>query len=76
MNIDHIFGIRITVVIATIPQLGVLWPKAQALLISFRLSEGETLPKSHVRDLQVRSEIFLLKDETGQINNLTSKYIM
>ena len=58
------------------PQLGVLGYKDEDLVISFCLVERETLPQLHLRALQARSYIFLFQDETGQINNLTGKYIM
>ena len=45
-------------------------------MISFHIGEGETIPKFHLRALQFRIEIFLFLDKTGQINNLTFKYIM
>ena len=57
-------------------QLGVIGPKYQDLVISFCLGERETIPQVHLIDLQIISEIFLLQDKTGQINNLTGKYIM
>ena len=56
-------------------QLGVLGPKSQDLAISFCIGKGENILQSHLRALQIRSENFLLQDETVQINNLTSKYI-
>ena len=56
-----------------IPQLVVLVPKYQDLVISFCLGEGETIPQLHLRALQIRSEISLLQDKTGKINNLTGK---
>ena len=40
------------------------------------LYEGENLPQLYLRALHIRSENFLLQDKTGQINNLTGKYIM
>ena len=76
MNNDNRFDLIIAVVFAIIPQIGGLGPKAKYLVISFFLNEGETLLKLNRIDLQIRSEIFLLKDETGHINNLTGKYIM
>ena len=76
MNNDNVFDLLIAGFFAISPQLGVLGLKAQYLVISFRLGEGETLPRLRLRAIQIRSEIFLLQYETGQINNLTSKYIM
>ena len=76
MNNDNRFDLIIAVVFSISPQIGGLGPKAKYLVISFFLNEGETLLKLNRIDLQIRSEIFLLKDETGHINNLTGKYIM
>ena len=45
-------------------------------MIYICLGKGGTLPQFHLQDIQARSSIFLLKDETGHINNLTGKYIM
>ena len=59
-----------------IPQLGQLGPNDQDLLIPLRLGEGKPLPYFHLRYLTIRSEIVLIRDQTGQINNLTGKYIM
>ena len=58
------------------PQLEGLGPKAHDLIISSHIAEGENLPQFHLIDLHTRSEIFLSQDKTGQINNLTGKYIM
>ena len=71
MNNDNGFDLLIYVVFSMIPQLSGRGTKSQDLVISFFLGEEETLPQFHIRALQIRSEIFLLKDETGQINNLT-----
>ena len=76
MNHYNGFDLLVAVVFSVSPQLGMLWPKAQDLVISFRHGEGETLPQFHLRALQIRSEIFLFQDKTGQINNLTGKYII
>ena len=76
MNNDNGFDLIFAVVFAMSPQLGVLGTKYQDLVIPFFLYEGETLPKLHLRSLQIRSEFLLLKDETGQINKLTDKHIM
>ena len=56
------------------PQLSGCGTKSQDLVISFFLGEEETLPQFHIRALQIRGKIFLLKDKTGQIN-LTGKYM-
>ena len=58
------------------PQLRGIGPKAQDFVIYFSLGKGETLLQFHPKALQTRSEIFLLQDKTGQINNTTGKYIM
>ena len=76
MNNDNGIELIIDVVFAIIPKLVVFGPKAQDLVISFILGEAETLPQLHFRALQIRSEIFFFCDETGQINNLTGKYIV
>ena len=47
------------------PHIGVLGPKAQERVVSFRIGEGETLPQFHIRSLYLRSKTFLLLDETG-----------
>ena len=57
------------------PQLGGLVPKAQDLVIPFRLGEGETLSDFHLRSLTIKSEPLLTRYQTGIINNLTGKYI-
>ena len=76
MNNDNIFNLLLAFFFAVSPQLGVIGLKYQDLVISFWLGEGETLKQLRLRSLQIRSEIFPLQDETGQINNLTSKYTM
>ena len=76
MNNDNGFYLFIAVVFAMSPQLGVVGPKAQYLVISFFLGKVETLPQFYLNSPQIRREIFLLRYETGQINNLTGKYIM
>ena len=76
MNIHNRIDLIIAVVFTMSPQLGGLGPKSQYLVISHRLSEGETLQKFHLRVLQAQSKFILSKYETGQINNLTGKYTM
>ena len=76
MNNNNLFNLLNGVGFSVSPKLVVLGPKSQDLVISFYLDEGETIPQFHIRYLHIRSEIFLLQDETGQINNLTGKYIM
>ena len=58
------------------PQLRVIGPKSEDLVVSFCLGDGETLPQFHLRAPQGQSEKIMLKYETGQINNLTDKYII
>ena len=58
------------------PQVGGLVTKAQDLVIPFCLGEGDSIPDFHIRSLAIRSELVLMKDQTGQINNLTGKFIM
>ena len=57
-------------------RLGVIGPKAQDLVIYFFLVLGETIPQFHLRELHARTGIFLLKYDTGKINNFTGKYIL
>ena len=57
-------------------QLVVIGPKPQDLVISFCIGEVKTLIQFRLRSFQIRSEIFLLHNKTGQIKNLTGKYIM
>ena len=76
MNNYNEFDFIFSVVLSISPQPGIIGPKAQDLVISFRLFEGGNLPQIHLRDLHIRSEIFLLQDQTVKINNLTIKYIM
>ena len=76
MNNDNGFDLIIAVVFVMSPQQVGLGPKAQYVVIPFRLGEVETLPEFHLRSLTVRSELDLFQDQTGQINNLTGKYIM
>ena len=51
MNNDNSFDLLISVVFSRSPQLGRLGPKAQDLVISFCLDEGEAIPQFHLRDL-------------------------
>ena len=76
MNNNNVFNLLIDVVFSISPKLGGLVTKAQDLLISFRLGEEENIPQFHLKALRISSEILLVQDETGQINNLTGKYIM
>ena len=76
MRYDNGFELLIANFFNMSPQLGGLGPKSQDLLIPFCLGEGESLTYFHLRALEIKSELILMKDETGQINNLTGKYIM
>ena len=76
MNNYNGFDLIIAVVFSMIPQLGVIGTKIKDLVISFRLGEVDTLPLFQLGSLQIRSEIFLFLVKTGQISNLTCKYIM
>ena len=76
MHYNNIFELLIAVFFSMSPQLILLGPKSQYLLIPFRLDEGEPLPDFHLRALAIRSEILIIRDQTGQINNLTGKVIM
>ena len=42
----------------------------------FRLGEGEPLPDFYIRALAIKSDLVFMRDQTGQIKNLTVKYIM
>ena len=67
MNNDNGFDLLIAIVFAMITQLGVLGTKSQDLVIYFRLGEGVTILKFHLRSLQIISENFLLQYDTGKI---------
>ena len=73
MNNVNGFDLLINFIFLLIPQLGVILPKAQDLVISFRLGEGKNIPQLHLRAIHIRSETFLLQDKIGQIKNLTVK---
>ena len=73
MHNDNGFELLIGFVLSMSPQLGGLGPKYQDLVIPPRLGEGEPLPDFHLRALEIRSEIVLMRYKTGQINNLTRK---
>ena len=62
MNNNNGFDPLIYVIFAMSPQLGVLRPKAQDIMILFRLSEVETIPKFNLRALQIISKIFPTQD--------------
>ena len=76
MHYDNGFEIIIAVFLYMIPQLKVLGPKAQDLVISLYLGEGESLPYFHLRSLAIRSELILTINQTGHIRNLTVKDTM
>ena len=76
MHYDDGFKILIPVFFSVIPQLGGLGPKAQDLVVPFRLCEGEPLIYFHLIPLAIRSELVFIRDQTVHINNLTGKYIM
>ena len=76
MHYDNGFEILIAVVFSMSPQLGVLGPKAQDLVIPLCLGEGEYLPDFHFRALTIRIETVLMRYQTVQINKITGKYIM
>ena len=65
MHYDNEFELLISVFFAMSPQLGVLGPKSQDLLIPFRLGELEALSYFRFRDLAIRSELVLMRDKTG-----------
>ena len=76
MHCDNGFELLIVVVFVMSPQLGGIWSKAQDLVITFFLGEGEPLPDFHLRALTIRIKLELIRYQTGQINNITGKYIM
>ena len=76
MNNENGSDLIIAVVFAINTQLGRIGPKDQDLVISFHFGEEETFPQSHLRDLQIISENFLLQYQTGKITNLTGNDIM
>ena len=61
MNNDNVFDLLIDAVFSMIPQIGELGPKSQDLVIFFCLGEVETLPKSHLRSLQIRGDFFVAR---------------
>ena len=80
MNTNNDCDLLIDVVLALSPQLGVLVPKYQDLVVSFYFGQGENIPQFQLRDLNIRSELFWLKYQTvktqqphRQINHLTFK---
>ena len=76
MHYENLFELIIAVVFAISTQIGGLGTKAKDFVIPFHLSEEETLSYFHLRTLAIRSELVLMRDKIGQINNLTVKYIM
>ena len=76
MHYNDGFKPLIAVVFFMSPQLGVLGPKAQDLVIPFRLGEGEPLPYFHIRDHAIISELVFMRYQTVHINNFTGKYII
>ena len=71
MHYDNGFELLIAVVFAMSPQLGGLGPKYQDLTIPFRLGEGEPITYFHLIAFEIRSELLLMRDQTGPIK--TSK---
>ena len=69
------FELIIAFVLSMIPQLGGIVTKTQDLVIPLRLGEGEHLSDFHLRALAIKSELIFMINQTGQINNLTDKYI-
>ena len=52
MNIDNEFDLLVDVLFVVIIKFGVIGTKAQGLVISFLLGEGESLSEYHLRDIQ------------------------
>ena len=75
MHYENLFELIIAVIFSTIPKLGGLGPKAQDIAIPFHLCEGEPLPNFDLIALEIISKIVFMRDQIGQINNLTGKYI-
>ena len=76
MHYGNEFELLIAVVFFVIPQIEGLVPKSQYFVISFCLGEGELIPYFYLISLEIRSELVLMRDKIGQINNLTGIYIM
>ena len=76
MHCDNGFELLISIVFAMSIQPGGIGPKAQDLVIPFRLVEGETIPDFHLRALTIISELELKRDQIGHTHILTVKYIM
>ena len=76
MHYDNRFELIIAFVFIVSPQLGVIGPKAQDLVIPFCLGAGKPIPNFHLRALAIRSELLLTRYQTVHIKNLTGKYIM
>ena len=66
MNSDNVIYLIVYVVFYMSPQLILLGPKSQDLVISFHIGEGETLPQFHLKSIQVRSEISCCKIKKGK----------
>ena len=54
MNNDNIFDLLFSVVFFMCPQIGGIGTKAQYLVTSFQLIEGELIPGFNMRALQAR----------------------
>ena len=76
MNNYNGFDLFIFFVFNMSHQLVGIGPEPQDLLIYFHLGEGKNLPQFHLSSLQIICKLFLLQDQTAQINNITGKYIM
>ena len=71
MHYDNGFKPHIAVIFYISPKLGGLGPKAQDLVIPFRLGEGEILSYFHIRAIAIISELLLMRYQTVHINNFT-----
>ena len=65
MYYDNGFEILIDVFFVISPQLGVIGPISQDLVIPFRLCEGEPLSDFHLRALSIRRKLLFIRDQTG-----------
>ena len=75
MHCESLSELLTAVLFTMSPQLEGLGPKTQYLVILFFFGQGEALPYFHLISLTIRSGLEFMRDQTGQINKLTGKYI-
>ena len=73
MQYENGFELLIAFVLSVITKLGGIGPKAQDLVIPFKLGEGEPLPDFYLIPLAIIVELLLTRYQTEQTNNLTGK---